>query len=63
MLWDNYYKEYHQDMGFDVLWGNDIVSQSSKTPEEIADLIFYVADKNIYLNDSVIKIDGGRKND
>ena len=25
MLWDNYYKEYHQDMGFDVLWGNDIV--------------------------------------
>lgn len=29
-------------------------------PEEIADLIFYVADKNIYLNDSVIKIDGGR---
>ena len=29
-------------------------------PEEIADLIFYVADRNIYLNDSVIKIDGGR---
>ena len=37
MLWDNYYKEYHKDMNFDVLWGNDIVSQSYKTPEAIAD--------------------------
>ena len=37
MLWDDYYKEYHQDMNFDVLWGNDIVSQSYKTPECIAD--------------------------
>ena len=37
MLWDNYYKEYHQDMNFDVLWGNDIVSQSYKTPEAISD--------------------------
>ena len=37
MLWNNYYKEYHQDMNFDLLWGNDIVSQSYKTPEAIAD--------------------------
>ncbi|MCD8377551.1 MAG: hypothetical protein LUB59_02045 [Candidatus Gastranaerophilales bacterium] len=37
MLWDNYYKEYHKDMGFDLLWGNDIVSQSYKTPEVIAE--------------------------
>ncbi len=37
MLWDNYFKEYHQDMNFDVLWGNDIVSQSYKTPEAIAE--------------------------
>ena len=37
MLWDDFYKEYHQDMNFDVLWGNDIVSQSYKTPEAIAD--------------------------
>ena len=37
MLWDNFYKEYHEDMNFDVLWGNDIVSQSYKTPEAIAD--------------------------
>ncbi len=35
MLWDKYYKEYHQEMHFDVLWGDDIVSQHSKTPEEI----------------------------
>ena len=37
MLWDNYFKEYHEDMHFDVLWGNDIVSQSYKTPEAIAE--------------------------
>ncbi len=37
MLWDNYYKEYHQDMGFDLLWGNDIISQSYKNPEAIAE--------------------------
>ncbi|MBQ1612586.1 MAG: hypothetical protein II085_03835, partial [Alphaproteobacteria bacterium] len=35
MLWDNYYKEYHKDMKFDLLWGNDIVSQYEKTPETI----------------------------
>lgn len=37
MLWDNYLKEYHQDMKFDLLWGNDIVSQSTKTPEQISE--------------------------
>ena len=37
MLWDNYFKEYHKDMGFDILWGNDIVSQSDKTPEKIVE--------------------------
>ena len=37
MLWDNYYKEYHEDMNFDLLWGNDIVSQSYKNPQAIAD--------------------------
>jgi hypothetical protein len=37
MLWNSYYEEYHRDMNFDVLWGNDIVSQSYKTPEAIAD--------------------------
>ena len=37
MLWDNFLKEYHQDMKFDLLWGNDIVSQFDKTPERITD--------------------------
>ncbi len=31
MLWDNFYKEYHQDMNFDLLWGNDVISQMTKT--------------------------------
>lgn len=35
MLWDDFYKEYHLDMGFDLLWGNDIVSQNTKTPSQI----------------------------
>lgn len=35
MLWDNFFKEYHQDMDFDLLWGNDIISQFDKTPEKI----------------------------
>lgn len=37
MLWDKYYKEYHEDMNFDVLWGNDIPCQSEKTPEVITE--------------------------
>ena len=35
MLWDRFFKEYHEDMKFDILWGNDIIAQSSKTPAEI----------------------------
>ena len=35
MLWDGYFKEYHKDMKFDLLWGDDIVAQSTKTPEQI----------------------------
>ena len=35
MLWDRFFKEYHQDMAFDVLWGDDIISQFCKTPQEI----------------------------
>ncbi len=37
MLWDDYLKEYHKGMNFDLLWGNDIVSQSEKTPEKITE--------------------------
>ena len=53
MLWDNYYKEYHKDMGFDLLWGNDIVSQSEKTPEKI------VEDNNFLMNYNIC-IDSGK---
>lgn len=37
MLWDNLLKEYHVDMGFDLLWGSDIVSQCAKTPSTIVE--------------------------
>lgn len=37
MLWDDYLKEYHKDMNFDLLWGNDIVSQIEKDPEKIVE--------------------------
>ena len=37
MLWDDFLKEYHEDMSFDTLWGNDIVMQCEKTPEKIID--------------------------
>ena len=46
MLWDDFLKEYHQDMNFDLLWGNDIVSQSSKTPECIIDDNTHLANYN-----------------
>ena len=47
MLWDKFYKEYHQDMKFDLLWGNDIVSQFDKTPEKIADDNLELSNYNI----------------
>lgn len=50
MLWDNFYKEYHKDMGFDLLWGNDIVSQSSKTPETIVEDNLALSNYNIELD-------------
>lgn len=37
MLWDDFLKEYHSDMAFDLLWGNDIVSQSAKTVSRIVE--------------------------
>ena len=35
MLQANYVKEYHQDMNFDVLYGNDITAQCYKSPSVI----------------------------
>ncbi len=34
-LWNSYYKEYHQDMKFDILWGNDTKTDYEKTPVEV----------------------------
>lgn len=36
MLWEGFYKEYHQDMKCDLLWGGDITSQHEKTPMRIS---------------------------
>ena len=47
MLWDDFLKEYHQDMNFDLLWGNDIVSQSSKNPQTIVDDNQHLANYNL----------------
>ncbi len=47
MLWDDFLKEYHQDMDFDVLWGNDIVMQYEKTPEKIIENNQHLANYNV----------------
>jgi len=35
MLWERFYRAYHQDMSFDLLWGSDIVSQYLKNVSQI----------------------------
>ena len=47
MLWDNFYKEYHEDMNFDLLWGNDIISQFEKNPERITEDNQYLTNYNV----------------
>lgn len=49
MLWDDYLKEYHKDMGFDLLWGSDIVSQCEKTPEKITEDNQHLTNYNVNL--------------
>lgn len=34
-LWGSRYKEYHSDMNFDLLWGNDVKTDYEKTPTEV----------------------------
>ncbi len=34
-LWGKHFKEYHQDMNFDVLWGNDTKTDYEKNPAEV----------------------------
>ncbi len=59
MLWDDYLKEYHEDMNFDILWGNDIVAQCEKTPEKIVednqDLAIYNSNNFKIENLSILK--------
>lgn len=59
MLWDNLYKEYHENMNFDILWGNDIVMQSEKSPQRIVEDNQALAEyntQNLRLNDlSILK--------
>lgn len=47
MLWDRFYKEYHEDMHFDILWGDDIIAQCSKTPETIMNNNHELAEYNM----------------
>lgn len=60
MLWDKFYKEYHEDMAFDILWGNDIISQFTKTPQQIVndnqELEQYNSDADANSNLSILKI-------
>lgn len=34
-LWGSRFKEYHQDMNFDILWGNDTKTNYEKIPSEV----------------------------
>ena len=52
MLWDDFLKEYHEDMNFDLLWGNDIVSQCDKNPENIVADNQHLANYNLTLKNS-----------
>ena len=46
MVWDNYYKEYHEDMNFDLLWGTDIAWQDYKNPPVITQNNYHLASYN-----------------
>lgn len=37
MLGGEKFSEYHNEMKFDILWGNDIIAQNDKIPEKIVD--------------------------
>lgn len=56
MLWDGFFKEYHEDMKFDVLWGNDIISQFDKTPEKITEDNQNLANYNVKFKKDMLSI-------
>lgn len=49
-LWNSYLKEYHRDMKFDVLWGNDTKTDYEKTPSEVIEdnRVLQDYNRNIY---------------
>jgi hypothetical protein len=53
MLWDDFLEEYHQQMHFDLLWGNDIVAQCEKTPQKIVEDNQHLANYNINLKEKL----------
>lgn len=56
MLWDDFYYEYHQDMSFDILWGNDIISQYLKNTQRIAEDNSTLRNYNATLNNDAQKL-------
>ena len=56
-LWGSFYKEYHQDMGFDILWGNDTKTDYEKTPTEVINNNREIQDYNSgILKESLISV-------
>ncbi|MFI3300477.1 MAG: hypothetical protein R3Y28_03560 [Candidatus Gastranaerophilales bacterium] len=56
MLWDDFLKEYHNDMKFDLLWGNDIISQFEKTPERIIEDNQHLTNYNVNFKQNMLSI-------
>ncbi len=56
MLWDGFLKEYHQDMHFDLLWGNDIISQSEKSLPKMFDDLKMLEEYNRNLPEGIQKL-------
>ena len=56
MLWDGFLKEYHIDMGFDLLWGNDIISQSDKKVARIFSDLKELEEYNSKLPENISKL-------
>lgn len=56
MLWDGFLKEYHQDMNFDLLWGNDIISQGDKKVGRIFEDLKTLEEYNSCLSNDAPKL-------
>ncbi len=47
MMWQPFYKEYHEEMNFDLLWGSDIYLQDYKNPYVISQNNHHLANYNV----------------